>query len=859
MKHSSRLARCLFATVVSVLLSVSAAAQNPPPQFDLRDVGGQSFVTSVKDQSGGTCWTFGAMAAIESNLLMSGAWSAAGETGEPALAEYHLDWWNGFNEHNNDDISPPSGSGLEVHMGGDYMVTSAYLTRGEGAVRDIDGQSYTYPPLRSDPSYHYFYPREIEWFTAGAALGNIDTIKDKIMTQGVMGTCMCYDAAFINGEYEHYQPKSSTMLPNHAIAIIGWDDTRVTDAPLPGAWLVKNSWGSSWGNGGFFWIAYEDKHACQEPEMGAISFKDVVPFAFDRVYHHDYHGWRNTLTGVTEAFNVFTATEIGERVEAVSFFSAADGVAYTVKIYDRFTGGVLLDELASVSGTAEYRGFHTCDLPTPVSLVPGDDFFVYVSLATGGHPYDQTSDVPVLLGASYRTIVVSASSPDQSYYYSAGAWNDLYASDNSANFCIKALVTVNEALIFDFPGGVPEEVQPPGPNCVMAVEIGDSYENYVPGSGVLLYRFDPADSYSPVSMTSLGGDLYEAVLPHTAPGDQPEFYFRAEGDGGTTVSSPPTAPAAVYSFDVAFSELILADDFETDQGWTIQSFNLSAGEWEREVPSSTTGGQVAPLTDNPAGTGTRCFLTDNGPPGSTYSNHDIDGGPTQLISPTIDLSGGDARISAYNWYYSRDGDDAFEVDVSNDNGSSWSNVYSSTSSLNGWWRIAFDVSDHVIPTAEVKVRYSAQDQPNNDIVEAGVDDFEVVQFDHAPTLYADGYEVSGTTGGSIDFTLDPGAANAGRPYLLIAGMSGRTPGLDVAGLHLPLNPDWFSDYILGHLSAPVLQGFWGVLDPQGRAVVDFDLAGPEIAPFAGETMTFVFVVAGPLTFASNAVDVVIEP
>ena len=44
-----------------------------PSTFDLRNVNGKSYVTSVKNQSPyGTCWTFASIGALESNYLMQG-------------------------------------------------------------------------------------------------------------------------------------------------------------------------------------------------------------------------------------------------------------------------------------------------------------------------------------------------------------------------------------------------------------------------------------------------------------------------------------------------------------------------------------------------------------------------------------------------------------------------------------------------------------------------------------------------------------------------------------------------------------------------------------------------------------------
>ena len=589
----------LFFLLVFLISNTFLFAQLPET-FDLRDYNGNNYVTSVKSQQGGTCWTFGTMAGMESNLLMTGEWAAAGETGEPALAEYHLDWWNGFNQNYNADVNPTSGQGLEVHQGGDYRVSTAYMSRGDGAVRDVDGQSYSSPSDYHNPDFHIYYPMSVEWYTAGENLENIDLIKTKVMEYGVMPTCICYSGSYINGEYEHYQPVSSDEEPNHSVSIIGWDDNRVVQgAPGNGAWLTKNSWGSGWGIGGYFWISYYDKQACQNPEMGAVSFIDVIPMPYNNVYYHDYHGWRDTLTFASEAFNKFIA-ESGETLGAVSFFVAENNVDYTIKIYDNFNGTELQDELSIQTGNIEYSGLHTINLTTPVSLIEGNDFYVYVEFSAGGFAYDRTSDIPVLLGGGSRTIVISSSNPDESYYMDEGVWTDFYDYDdpsgfqNTGNFCIKALtVTVYSIEL----GNI--EITDPTGNNNGRIDPGETVDINISllNAGVyevtdLIVDYTTTDPYTTVNSGSLNysdipaGETAEADMNISVDGNTPIGHVIV---GVLTVECESNGETYNYEFDITFKVGLNVEDFESggfsefdwefggDADWTISQTNPYEG------------------------------------------------------------------------------------------------------------------------------------------------------------------------------------------------------------------------------------------------------------------------------------------
>jgi C1A family cysteine protease len=454
----SQLYLCMFA--LTFLTSLTAWA-DLPASFDLRNVNGTNFMTSVKSQSGGTCWAHGTMAALESNMQISGEWKDNAETGDPNLAEYHLDWWNGFNQFNNDDLTPPTGDGLEVHMGGDYRVATAYISRGEGVVRDMDGQSYSTPPARTAGSYHYYYPKHVEWFIDDGESSR-NKIKQTIIDHGAIATCMFWDSSFYDSATDsHYQPASDIRDPNHSIAVAGWNDNKTTKSANPGAWLCKNSWGSSWSSDGYFWISYDDKHCCKDEQMGAVSFKNVERQTYLNFYYHDYHGWRDTLP-VDKAMNAFIAEE-DEDLIAVSFFTAENSVDYSISVYMQFTNGLCSSTATFQTGHVERTGLHTINLDTKVHLLKDDPFYIVLNLSQGGQPYDKTSEIPVLLYTNStpqqdfetyletlgkmsfkrlnNTVVTSTADTNQSFYWNETEWIDLTSFDSSANFCIKGITS----------------------------------------------------------------------------------------------------------------------------------------------------------------------------------------------------------------------------------------------------------------------------------------------------------------------------------------------------------------------------------------------------------------------------------
>ena len=275
-------------------------------------------------------------------------------------------------------------------------------------------------------------------------------------------------------------------------------------------------------------------------------------------------------------------------------------------------------------------------------------------------------------------------------------------------------------LTMSLPSGTPEFLEP-GMETVIDVLIFEGTDTLLPETALLHYRYDGGTWLSsPLEQVAPGTEFYEGTLPAASCSDTPEFYFSAEGSMTGVVYQPPDAPSTTFIAFVGTRVAILDDDFETDQGWTVVDIEVTAGTWERAIPS--TDGSYDEPTEDYDGSG-HCYVTEN-------AHHaDVDGGPTMLISPTLDLSAADDALLTYARWFACDDDlppaqDFLEVEASDDEGASWT-LIESVATTEGWVEWTIRIADYVALTSQVRVRFSVADNPNNSIDEAGVDAVKV--------------------------------------------------------------------------------------------------------------------------------------
>ncbi len=287
--------------------------------------------------------------------------------------------------------------------------------------------------------------------------------------------------------------------------------------------------------------------------------------------------------------------------------------------------------------------------------------------------------------------------------------------------------TLSNGVSIGFPNGLPASMSPGSPE-VIDVEIVAFGETVVPASPTVFYRYG-GGAFSASGLSNVSGDLYQGTLPAATCGDTPEFYFSAEGSLSGVVESPTGAPGSVHTAIVGSNTIVFTDDFESDQGWTPSNLGASTGDWERGVPVNDSGWDYDPISDSD-GSG-QCYLTMN-----SVGNTDIDGGSVRLTSPVIDMSGGEVTIS-YDYYLYltvADGIDMLLVEINNNGGSgSWIEIARHDTDGGTTWRphtiTQGDLTAAgVTLTANMVMRFTANDTGSASINESGLDAFQVTAF-----------------------------------------------------------------------------------------------------------------------------------
>lgn len=508
-----------------------------PSRYSLVEEG---YVTEVKDQQiGGNCWAFTAMAVVESCILKAGgnALDLSEENMKNLMAAYSDYGWK-----------------LDPNEGGyDYMQWG-YLVSWLGPILEqtdlIDDKSALSPIFNSILHIQNLLFLKRDNFTDN------DAIKRAIMQYGAVATSIAYYNSYLDSiNYYCY----SSMPCNHAVTIVGWDDNysksnfkwgaNIGD----GAWIVKNSWGPSWGNDGYFYVSYYDMNFAKPGSKDAsytIIFNDTIKY--DKNYQYDVPGMSDYFINSTPFVwykNVFKASD-DEYLAAVS--------TYFEKVTDWEVSIYVNDELLLVREGQSKPGYFTIDLNQLIPLKKGDEFAVVFNINVDGE-----AAFPISERMQFNKLLYG---PEISFVsYDGENWQDLYDlpwaysshSYSSQVACIKAFTVLNEIstsldLTVDFEGLNPANI---------TAVVHDQYGNLLK-SGVVIFNVNEADHWVDVKNGI-------AVLPYYFTETQNNIYAVFNSDGYVSSMNYTT---------LSFDKLGLTFDFNVERTLNNVTLDIIAND-----------------------------------------------------------------------------------------------------------------------------------------------------------------------------------------------------------------------------------------------------------------------------------------
>ena len=352
----------------SAAMSRIAAEVELPKHYDMREL---ERVTPVRDQGlYGTCWAFASLAALETTLTPQE---------NLVFSPDHMSLCNSFS--------------LGQNEGGEYTMAIAYMASWQGPVYESDdpyGDGKTNPDLKARKHLEeaqILAPKD--YVAIKEAIYKYGAVETSIYTQ--MKTANSWSGYYNRERATYYYNQEATC--NHDIIIVGWDDDfpkeYFTITPEnDGAFICKNSWGTEFGEDGYFYVSYEDANI---GTTNVVYTKLGDANNFDNIYQSDLLGWRGQLGyEKDQAYfaNVYRAGE-DEELAAVSFYATDVDTTYQVYVVPEFEDEDSLNDRKLVAeGSFEQAGYYTVRLDEAVKLKDNQKFAVVVHIQTPGaiHP-----------------------------------------------------------------------------------------------------------------------------------------------------------------------------------------------------------------------------------------------------------------------------------------------------------------------------------------------------------------------------------------------------------------------------------------------------------------------------------------
>lgn len=438
---------------------------NFPKVYDPRTTGGVA--AHIENQKAtNTCWAFSTVAALESNLIKQGYEDSSVNLLESQLAYYFYNRQTDALKGTEGDKNLAKGNNW-IQNGGTISGMVHFLATGVGIIEGTDevtGEDELPEPSQGTDSYEgEYYVKNAYYYDY-----SVERVKRAILDYGAVASGIYifsdleeYDTYWNEETSAYYYPEKAG---NHAVTIVGWDDSfskeNFNESCQPqedGAWIVRNSYGESFGDGGYMYVSYEDKSIAElmAYELGRTS--DA------REWNYQYDGSANPVCKCElweneKVANVFwtkgSQKEYDELLKEVSVCTLSTNLKYTLSIYAGLSEGADPDEgtlLMEQSGILTEAGYQRIALKEPVQLMNKERYAIVLSFdcVDGGE-----STIAADISADYEWLeFISESREGESYYYAADgdgedsekSWLDLTSTEDMQTLVWRVKAFTDEA------------------------------------------------------------------------------------------------------------------------------------------------------------------------------------------------------------------------------------------------------------------------------------------------------------------------------------------------------------------------------------------------------------------------------